>query len=74
MVVLWHIKRVEEVLAEEIHRLAQAGVRPAVGVITEFRRKTSPRPRAFRLPAAVVVGEAGRRARSFVREPRLGYN
>ena len=41
---------------------AQAGVRPAMGVITEFRHKTSPRPRVLRLPEPVVVGEAGRRA------------
>ena len=27
-----------------------------------IRRETSPRPRAFRLPVPVVVGEAGRRA------------
>ena len=54
---------------------AQAGGRPVVGVPTAFRRKTSPRPRVFRLPVPVVVGEAGRRAacpelskgRSFVR-------
>jgi len=36
-------------------------VRPAVGVPTTFRRKTSPQPRAFRLAALFVVGEAGRR-------------
>ena len=33
-----------------------------MGVATAFRRKASPRPRPFRLPAPVVVGEAGRRA------------
>jgi len=33
-----------------------------VGMPTTFRCETSPRPRAFRLPASVVVGEAGRRA------------
>jgi len=31
-------------------------------VPSTFRRKTSPRPRAFRLAVPVVVGEAGRRA------------
>ena len=41
---------------------AQAGGRPAVAVITGFRRKASARSRAFRLPAPVVVGEGGRRA------------
>ena len=41
---------------------AQAGGRPAVGMPTAFRRKTSPRPRAFRLTVPVVVGGAGRRA------------
>ena len=40
----------------------QAGGRPAVGVMTTFRWKTSPRSRAFRLAAPVVVGEAGRQA------------
>jgi len=38
---------------------AKAGVRPAVGVATAFRRKTSPRPRVFRMVAPVVVGESG---------------
>jgi hypothetical protein len=38
---------------------AQAGVRPAVGAITTFCRKTSPRPRAFRPPAPVAVGGSG---------------
>jgi len=37
-----------------------------VGAITTFCRKTSPRPRAFRLPAPFVGKEAGRRA-AFVR-------
>ena len=32
------------------------------GVLSHFRRKISPRPRAFRLAAPVVVEEAGRRA------------
>jgi len=48
----------------------QAGGRLTVGVTTTLRRKTSPRPfdklgtqpRAFRLPAPVVVGEVGRRS------------
>jgi hypothetical protein len=51
---------------------SQAGGRPAVGVTTTFRRKTGPRPRAFRLAAPVVAGEAGRRAALFVQGLLLG--
>ncbi|MBL7064442.1 MAG: hypothetical protein ISS49_09610 [Anaerolineae bacterium] len=51
---------------------AQARGRPAVGVAMTFRRKTSPRPRAFRPPAPVEVEKAGRRALSLVQAPTLG--
>ena len=53
---------------------AQAGGRPAVSVMMAIRRKTSPRPRAFRLLAHVVVGEAGRRAAFFCARADVVHN
>lgn len=40
---------------------AQAGGRPVVYVVTTFRRKTSPQPRALRPVLPVTVEKAGRR-------------